>query len=181
MEEYAYVIEYLPAGHASESGREPVVQMIGEDDYTLLEASVKPGVEMIVSKRAYIGKGERQEISRIKKRLEYEELTSSATSTLPMILKKMIEEKPDKYLAFINKAGPISMRSHQLDLLPGIGKKNMERIIEEREKEPFKSFKDIQDRVSNMGDPIALFVNRIMIELQGKERHYLFVKPPARK
>jgi putative nucleotide binding protein len=62
---------------------------------------------------------------------------------------------------------------HALELLPGIGKKSMWQIINAREKKPFDSFKDIQDRTS-VGDPIKVIAKRILDELTGGEKYRIF-------
>jgi putative nucleotide binding protein len=49
-------------------------------------------------------------------------------------------------------------------------------ILEERKKEPFKSFEDIKNRVKLLPNPKELIVKRILMELEGKEDKYrLFV------
>ncbi|MEM4272418.1 MAG: DUF655 domain-containing protein, partial [Candidatus Bilamarchaeaceae archaeon] len=90
------------------------------------------------------------------------------------------EERSEFFINFMNKAAPISMRVHQLDLLPGIGKRNMEEILKEREKGSFTDFADLKKRVPTLADQIGIFVHRIISELEGKERYYLFTKPPQR-
>ena len=64
---------------------------------------------------------------------------------------------------------------HQLNLLPGIGKKHTEEIIEKREENPFESFEDIKERVKLMPDPEKTIVKRIFIELNDEDKHRLFV------
>ena len=78
-------------------------------------------------------------------------------------------------MEFFNKAQPITIRMHQLELLPGLGKKHMNAIIEEREKEPFKSFEDLKARVKLIPDPEKIIMRRIMLEMEGKEKHKIFV------
>ena len=88
------------------------------------------------------------------------------------------KNKYDKESNFINNSKPISIRVHTLDLMPGIGKKNMEAILKERDLKPFESLADVHKRISSIADPIGIFVNRIISELEGKEKYYLFTKPP---
>ena len=83
---------------------------------------------------------------------------------------------PAEFIGFINKAGPINMRRHQLELLPGIGKKHMLEILERREEGPFKDFNDLKERVKQLPDPEKIIVRRILLELEGNEKYYLFVK-----
>ncbi|MEO0248854.1 MAG: DUF655 domain-containing protein [candidate division WOR-3 bacterium] len=180
MEDYAWVVEYLSAGRASESRKESVVQLVGHNFFTLLEASVKPTASVGVGNKVFVGKGERAEVDRINVRIAYDQLTNGAKEMLPTILRRIIEERSEFFINFMNKAAPISMRVHQLDLLPGIGKRNMEEILKEREKGSFTDFADLKKRVPTLADPIGIFVHRIISELEGKERYYLFTKPPQR-
>lgn len=177
MEDYAWVVEYLPRGKAAGSRQEPVVQLVGDQFFTLLEATVKPEASIAVGQKIFVGKGDRTEVDRIKGRIEYHELTTGAKDMVTGVVRKIVESREQVFINFINKAGPISMRAHQLDLLPGIGKKNMELLLKEREKKPFENFADMKARVSTIGDPVAVFVHRIVSEMEGKERYYLFVKP----
>ena len=181
MEEYAWVIEYLPSGRAYQSRREPLVQLIGADRFTLLEATLKPNSNVVLGQKVYVGKVGREEVNHIKSRIGYNELTDAAKEILPNVLKKAIKEKEKMFVSFINNAKPISIRVHTFDLLPGIGKKTMDMLLKERKKQPFESFDDIKKRVPNMNDPVLIFVQRIISELKGDEKYYLFTKPPFKK
>ena len=178
MEDYAWVIEYLPSGRADALRREPMVQLLGTRFFTLLEATVTASSSIVVGQKVCVGKEGRQEVSHIKGRIKYDDLTGGAREFLPVMIKKAIEEREADFVNFINNAKPISIRVHTLDLLPGIGKKNMEALLREREAKPFESFKDIHARVPTLSDPIGVFIHRIMSELEGKEKYYIFTKPP---
>ena len=54
----------------------------------------------------------------------------------------------------------------------------MQEILEARSDRPFESFEDIKQRVKLIMDPKKLIVNRILAELRGEEKHYLFTSPP---
>jgi putative nucleotide binding protein len=177
MEDYAWVVEYLSAGRATDMRKEPMVQLVGHQFFTLLEASVKRDASVVVGTKLFVGKGERTEVERIKRRISYEDLTNGAKELLPNVVRRVVDEREEMFVHFLNKAGPISMRVHQLDLLPGIGKRNMEELLKQREVEPFKNFADMKARVPTISDPAGLFVHRIISELEGKERYYLFTKP----
>ena len=56
-----------------------------------------------------------------------------------------------------------------------IGKKHMWEIINAREEKPFESFEDIRKRVKLIPDPEKLIIKRILEELEGTEKHKLFV------
>ncbi len=178
MEDYAWVVEYLPLGHASAIKREPAVQLLGTHFFTLLEASVKPEASIAIGQKVCVGKEGRNEVEHIKGRLKYEDLTNGAKEFLPNIVKKAVTEREKDFVDFLNKAKPISIRVHTLDLLPGIGKKTMEALLHEREKKPFENFAELHKRVPSLSDPVNVFSSRILNELEGKEKYFLFTKPP---
>jgi putative nucleotide binding protein len=70
---------------------------------------------------------------------------------------------------------PVTPRLHSLELIPGIGKTYMMQILNEREKKAFSSFDDISKR-TGLRDVPRLTTKRIIEELQGDTRIFLFVK-----
>jgi len=176
LEDYAYVLDFLPYGHPDDKRplhkREPLAQVVGEKFFTLLEVSVKKDKNPLVGDRVYIGKDlmQRDVVNKIKRRLRYEELTATAKSELPYVLEQMVKQQEDRFVEFFNKAESITTKLHQLELLPGIGKKTMWAIIEERKKEPFKSFEDIAKRIKI--DPVKCVIQRIIYELQNPDTKY---------
>jgi len=64
---------------------------------------------------------------------------------------------------------------HQLELLPGVGKRHLWAIITERKKKPFKSFDELKDRVPLLPNPEKLIVKRILGELQDVDKYRIFV------
>ena len=77
---------------------------------------------------------------------------------------------------FFSKSQPLSTRMHSLELLPGLGKKHMWEIVEERRGDPFTSLENLKERVKLIPDPEKLIVKRVLKELEGNEKHMLFVK-----
>ncbi len=184
LEEYAYILDFLPQGYPDDPRplyqREPIIQAIGETYFTLLELVPKRNVEVSLHERVYIGKGYREKIERVRRRLSYDELTSVAKSELPYVLEKIVEMREKEFVDFFNNAQPVTTRMHQLELLPGIGKKTMWEILEERKRKPFESFEDISSRI-RMPDPKKVIVKRIIMELKGEDKYQLFVKAPIKQ
>ncbi len=178
LEEYALVLDYLPTGKSFSVRSEPIVQLIGETRFTLLEA-VPKNPEIKVEERLYIGKGERDKIALIKSRLTYANLTEGARSELHVAIAKIIKSNEKKFVDFFNNASPLNIRIHALELLPGIGKKHLLAILDAREDKPFESFEDMGKRVSLLQDPIKLLTDRIILELKGDSRFYILTRPPA--
>ncbi|ADL59280.1 DUF655 domain-containing protein [Methanothermobacter marburgensis] len=191
MEEYAIILDYLPLGYVSEGfgtfKKRPVAQALGKDEFTLLELTPRPDVDLEIHEEVYIGKGKRDKIARINRRLRHNELTATARVELPYVIEEIIKSNEDRFVRFFNEAGPISTRLHQLELLPGIGKKHMWDILKAREEKPFESFEDIKNRVPMLSDPVKLIVRRILMELdvegakRGKRKYTIFTRPPQKK
>lgn len=177
MEEYAYVLDFLPEGRPSERIKEPIAYVVGEDYFTLLEVSIKPNADLTLEQRVVVGKTGRDVVLRIRRRVGYDDLTATAKSVLEKIIPKIVQKNERKFVDFMNKCGPITLRQHQLELLPGIGKKHMKEILEEREKKPFESFEDLKKRLTLFPDPVQMFSHRILMELKGEDKYFMFVKP----
>jgi len=180
MEEYGLVLDYMPLGRSDDIRREPVANLLGEKFFTLLEVVAKPNVAMTMGERIYLGKELelRTKVDRIKNRIEYAQLTTSARSELKNVIKMVVMSRENEFIEFFNKCGPITIRQHQLELIPGIGKKHLVEILDEREKKQFESFADISSRIPHIQNPAELIAERVIEEMQGS-RHYLFTRPPA--
>jgi putative nucleotide binding protein len=176
-DEYGIVIDYIPPGIAE--NLEPEAIVIGERTFSILEVVLKEGEFVAIQDRLYIGSGKRDKVKYIKRRLGINELSSTAKAELEYAIKQIIQSREPEFVQFFNEAKPITPRRHELELIPGIGKRLMQRILEEREREPFKSFEDLEKRtgLKNVVDALA---KRIIIELYGKDKHLLFVKVPPK-
>lgn len=184
-EEVAKVLDYLPYGHIADSKsyqKHPLVQAIGEVNFVLMELTPKEGVVPHVAARVYIGSGERDVIDHVNRRIAYDELSNAAKAELPFAIGNIIEENEPRFVKFFNEAGPITTRMHALELLPGIGKKLMWAIINEKKKKgPFKSLKDIPERVKGLHNPEKLLAKRIEEELlDEKVKYRVFTSEPRR-
>jgi len=154
---------------------------LGETFFTLLEVVPLKGVTFIPLERIFIGKFKREKVERIKRRIGYEELTAAAKSELPVAIEKLVDAYPERFIDFFNRAAPLTTRFHQLELLPGIGKKLMLSIIEERKKGPFQSFEDLSNRIKSLPHPKKMIVKRILMELEGVDKYKVFVRPPSKR
>jgi putative nucleotide binding protein len=190
MEDYAIILDYLPLGYFKEGApsfkRKPIAQAVGTEEFTILELIPKDMVQLDIHEKVYIGPGKRDKIARVNRRLLTDKLTATAKLELGYVIEEIIKEREDKFVEFFNEAGPISTRLHQIELLPGIGKKHMWDIINARQEKKFESFDDIKKRVPMLSDPVKLIVKRVILELEvtddkrGKKKYTLFTRPPKR-
>lgn len=179
-EEHAIVLDFLRQGYPEDSRpfhqREPVVQAIGKEHFVLLELVPAPDVNLKQHDEVYIGDEERKEISFIKGILLAANLTQTSKTELPFVVEKLVSNNEKRFVDFFNNCGPISLRAHQLELLPGVGKRHTKELLEAREEKPFESFEEIKTRVTSMPNPKKAIIARIMLELEDGDRHKLFVR-----
>jgi putative nucleotide binding protein len=175
-EEHAIILEYLPNGYPLEGKMMPIAQAIGKENLTLLELVPRRGTSLEAGEEVYIGEGKRDKVYYILGRLKREKLTESAKTQLEEFIQKLIKDQEERFIRFFNESQAINKRVHQIELLPGMGKKHMKELLEKRKEEPFKSFKDMKERVSNLPDPEKAIEKRIMQELTNLERYNLFVQ-----
>jgi putative nucleotide binding protein len=181
-EEYAVVLDFLlhgrpgfrPTGRAGYRAG-ALIQCVGEEFFTLLEALVKEGLMLKPNDRVYVGKEAREEVTYIIGRIGFDELTAAAKAELPSVISRIVLNREKWFVNFFNTARAITPRMHALELVPGIGKKYMWQLINERERRPFESFEDLQKR-TELPNPVKLVTKRIMEELEGDSKYRLFTR-----
>ncbi|ABW02797.1 DUF655 domain-containing protein [Caldivirga maquilingensis] len=185
-EDYAYVLDIIPPEEALMKEaeiirrgfprRDTYLQVVGEEYFTLLEVTLKHEATVEIGERVYIGNGVRDKVNKIVRRLKYDELTPQAKQELEAVVEKIVKVREKFFIDWINKAGPLTLKLHSLELLKGIGKKTLNQVLEERVKKPFESFDDFKNRIGI--NVQRLIVERIIRELQGNEQYYVFTAPP---
>lgn len=177
-EENAIVLDFLPHGYPFDKTpshkKSAIVQALGAEHFVLLELVPKKEVFLQPYEQIYIGEGKRDQIHHIIGKLPASKLTAAAKSELEFVVKEIVDKNEAKFVNFFNTAGPLTMRMHQLELLPGLGKKHMWEILDKRSEKPFDSFAELKARVKLMPDPSKAIVKRILSEILGKEKHNIF-------
>lgn len=181
-EEVARVLDYLPYGRSPDTRsyqKQPLVQSVGETNFVIMELTPKDGVVPAAGTRVYIGSGERDMIDHVNRRIDYIELSNSAKLELPFQIQNIVLDNEARFLRYFNDAGPISTRMHALELLPGIGKKLMWAVLNERRKGQFKSFTNLTERVKGLHNPEKLIAKRVEDELMDdKIKYRIFTTVP---
>ena len=153
----------------------PVAQIIEVPSFKLHEIALNKGKIVQLQDKVVLG-GEDCPLGKVQKRLKYTQLTRTSIEMLYPVLSQYIIDNEEKFVSFLNAAGPITIKRHSLEELPGVGKKMMWDIVNARERELFKNFADINARVPGLKIP-EILVRRIIEELGEEElKHYLFVK-----
>lgn len=176
-DEHAIVLDFLEHGRPG-GPSEPVAQVIGTENFNLLEVVPRDGVRVKAGEEVYIGEGDREKVRYIKGKITTNELTETAKSELDYVLEDLVTANEETFVTFFNEAEPITPRQHALELLPSIGEKHMWQILDEREDGDFDSLDDVKERVELLPDPRKILVKRLKSELSGEEKHYLFTVPP---
>ena len=170
-------MDFIPNGRSTViRGREgSIVQAIGEENLVILEILSTNNVTFDSGERIYIGKEGRKKIISVLGRLNYGDLSANAKNEIPYVCEKIVLANEQRFVKYFNESMPVTPRLHSLELIPGIGKTYMMQILNGREKLPFVSFEDISKR-SGLRDVVKLVTRRIIEELQGNTRIFLFVK-----
>ena len=176
-EEYAYVLDHRSrAKSTTVHGRTGVMVIaLGEEWLTLLEILGIENSTFDIGERVYIGKEGRTKVQSVLGKIDFEKTPDSVKNEIPKVVESIVTANEKKFVDYINNAQPLTPRIHALELIPGIGKTYMNVLIKEREKEPFKSYNDIEER-AGLKEPIKHLTQRIVEEISGESRMNLFVK-----
>nr|WP_246310283.1 DUF655 domain-containing protein [Halobaculum halophilum] len=171
----AVLLDYLPNGDPSDN-RPPhqkpaLAYALGEDDFRLYEFRLADEADLAIGDRIAVGPEPNEVVDRISE-IGFDDLTRNAQGELEYAVEELIERDERRFVDFYNDAGPITLRLHQLNLLPGIGKKLRNNILEERKRGPFESFDDVEERVSGLHRPREVLAERIMEELRDEDLKY---------
>ena len=174
--EVAVVLDFLPHGRAEDERpqyqKPPLGYGLTVSDFELLELTFDSDADAGISDRVVVEPPEERDGVDKVHHIEYDDLSGNASSELEHAVKDVVESDQQRFVDFYNDAQPITLRLHQLNLLPGIGKKLRNNILEERKRQPFDSFDDLEDRVAGLHDPEGVLVERILEEIREDDLKY---------
>ena len=142
-----------------------VIVALGESKMLLGRFAAKNS-NSSVGDRIYIGVDgdKRTDVGDILGMAKMELLSNSAASDLPLIIQLFIEEKAAHFIkAFFNIAGPLSLKQHAFELLPGIGKKKALQMVEVRGSSGFTSIEQLNESCTI--DAAELLAKRFVAEI----------------
>ena len=170
----AVVLDYLPHGRADDDRpqhqKPALVYALGIEEFRLFEVTLEEDVSLTITDR-FDAEPSDDLVTNVRE-IEYEGLSGAAQSELEHAIRDVVESNERRFVDFYNDAQPITLRLHQLNLLPGIGKKLRNNVLEQRKRKPFESFEDLEDRVSGLHDPEEILVERILEELREDDLKY---------
>ncbi|QSW99550.1 DUF655 domain-containing protein [Haloterrigena alkaliphila] len=172
----AVVLDYLAHGLSDDSRpqyeKSPAGYALETDDFELYQVAFDEDERLTIGSDVVLEPRDAREIVTEARRVEYDDLSSGAQSELEYVVADLVEEEEQRFVDFYNDAQPITLRLHQLNLLPGIGKKLRNSILDERKRKPFESFEELSERVSGLHDPDEILVERILEELRDDDLKY---------
>ena len=178
---FGVVLDLLPHGRSDadepQYRRSPVAYAVGVEDFSLYELTLEESADVSIDDRIQIKPDFEEGINR-GRQVDYDGLSDGARSELDYVVEEIVEADERRFVDFYNDAQPVTLRLHQLNLLPGIGDKLRDNILDQRKRKPFESFEDLEDRVSGLHDPKQVLVDRIFQELTEAEdlKYRLFVR-----
>ncbi|MXR51531.1 DUF655 domain-containing protein [Halovenus sp. WSH3] len=167
------VLDFLPHGRTEDDRpqyeKEPLAYVLDSEEFELYEAITDSDANVSIGDRLDLQSAEF--VSRYSS-IGYEDLPGGAQSELEYVIEDLVEEQEQRFVDFYNDAQPITLRLHQLNLLPGIGKKLRNNILDERKRKPFEGFEELEERIGGLHDPEQVLVDRIMEELREDDLKY---------
>ncbi|WP_135854659.1 DUF655 domain-containing protein [Halorussus salinus] len=170
----AVVLDYLPHGRADDDRpqyqKPALAYALGVEEFRLFEVTLEEDVSLTITDRFDADSAD--DLVANVTEIEYGDLSGAAQSELEHAIRDVVETDQRRFVDFYNDAQPITLRLHQLNLLPGIGKKLRNNILEERKRKPFQSFEDLGERVSGLHNPKEVLVERILEEIREDDLKY---------
>ena len=174
--DYAVLLDVMPQGKPGDERpqhrKSPVAYALGEAAFGLYELDLTDDADVSVGDRVRIAPAGDSDVVERSHEVSFEDLTSNARNELEYAVEAIVDADERRFVDFYNEAGPITLRLHQLNLLPGIGKKLRNNVLDQRKRGPFESFEDLSERVSGLHRPREVIVERIMEELQEDDLKY---------
>ncbi len=173
---YAVVLDYLPHGSPDDDRpqykKQPLGYALGESDFRLVELTFASDADVGIDDRVVIEPASERTVVERLRAVDYDDLSNSAHAELEYVIAEIVDADERRFVDFYNDAQPITLRLHQLNLLPGIGKKLRNNILDTRKRRPFESFDDLTERVSGLHHPKEILVERILEEIRDDDLKY---------
>jgi putative nucleotide binding protein len=169
----AVVLDYLAHGRTEDDRpqyqKQPLAYALDREEFHLYEAILDDEADVSIGDDIALDGNDAVEFV---DEIEYDDLPGGAQSELEYVVEDVVDEEEGRFVDFYNEAQPVTLRLHQLNLLPGIGKKLRNTILDERKRRPFESFQDLEDRVSGLHNPRDVIVERILEEIREDDLKY---------
>lgn len=168
----AVVLDVLPNGRPGDDRpayqKSPVAYALGAPSFRLYELTLDGDADVSVSDRIAL---DGPNVSRYRE-VEFDDITRNAAAEIEYAVEAIVDADERRFVDFYNEAEPITLRLHQLNLLPGVGKKLRNNVLDERKRGPFERFEEVEERVSGLHRPREVIVERIVEEIRKEDLKY---------
>lgn len=178
--ERAVVLDHLPYGRPDDDRpqhqKPEIAYAVGEAAFDLFELTLAEGSDVSIGDRVVVVPDADRDLIQRYREIDYEDLSRGAEQELDYVIEEIVERHPERFLEYFNEAQPLTLRLHQLNVLPGIGDKLRDDILESRKRQgPFESFDDLEERIDGLHDATGTVVDRIVEELTEDVKYRAFV------
>ena len=176
-DEYAVVLDHLPYGRPDDDRpqhqKPEIAYAVGEDAFDLFELTLAEGADVSIGDRLVVVPEADRDVVRRYREIDHEDLSRGAEQELEYVVEEIIDRHSQRFLDYFNDAQPLTLRLHQLNVLPGIGEKLRNDMLDSRKYDgPFESFEDLEERISGLHNPKQTVVDRVMEELTEEDIKY---------
>jgi len=178
--ERAVVLDHLPYGRPDDDRpqhqKPEIAYAVGEAGFSLFELTLADGSDVSIGDRIVVAPDADSDVVTRYREIGYDELSRGAEQELEYVIEEIVERHPQRFLDYFNEAQPLTLRLHQLNVLPGIGEKLRDDILESRKREgPFESYEDLEERIGGLHDAKGTVADRIVEELTEDVKYRAFV------
>ncbi len=176
-EKFAYVIGIKRRAKSviikNKSG--DILYALGQKFLNIMEILIYDNVMFEAGSKIPIDAVNRLNILSVLGRVQYKKTPDDIADAISPIVDTIVAKEEERFVEFINTAGPLTYRIHSLKTIPGISEKLSQNIIMERDDRKFDSYADIEERASvrNIAKNIS---SRIKEEIIDDTKTNVFVK-----
>ena len=176
-EEFAYVIGIKKRTRSviirNKTG--DMLYVIGQKFLNIIEILIDDDTVFETGEKISIGTENRSKILSVLGRVPYKKMPDDVADTFSTVIDGIVAKEEQRFVKFINTAGPLNYKNHALKAIPQISEKISQNIINERDDKEFDSYMDIEERagVKNIVKNIA---DRIKEEIIDDTKINMFVK-----
>jgi putative nucleotide binding protein len=177
--EHAVVLDHLPYGRPDDDRpqhqKPEIAYAVGEQRFDLFELTLVEGADVSIGDRIVVAPDADRDLVDRYRTIEYDDLSRGAEQELEYVVEEIVERHSGRFLDYFNDAQPLTLRLHQLNVLPGIGEKLRNDILDSRKRQgPFESFEELEERISGLHDAKGTVVDRIIEELTEDVKYRAF-------
>ena len=143
-----------------------IIHCITEQHLLLIKARASPGCGVLApgQKLELPTEEASEKIALVLGKGRYRELPNQAQAAIVDVMKEILSENPKTCLEFYNRAGPVSLKYHAFQLLPGVGPRKATQMVKSRVSAGWMTFEEVDEACTI--DSLQLIVDRLVEELQ---------------